>query len=157
MATLIDAMAYVLGLSESNGLPNARLTKLLYLADWHLSIKAGRQVTPVQWYFDNYGPFVWDVIRTAEQAPDIFEVAKDHTAFGNPRTVIRLKAKPSVKLTAEEQQSLSHVVATTAGLSFEQFLRLVYSTHPIVTSQRYSQLDLRKKADEYKATQAVSA
>ena len=41
-------------LQRSGELPNARITKLVYLLDWEYSLKYGRQLTNIEWFFDYY-------------------------------------------------------------------------------------------------------
>jgi len=48
-----------------NELSNARLTKMVYLADWRSALMYGNQITDIEWYFDNFGPYVHDVVNTA--------------------------------------------------------------------------------------------
>ena len=43
-------------------LSKARLVKMLYLADWKNSIENGRQLTDTKWIFNQYGPYVNDII-----------------------------------------------------------------------------------------------
>lgn len=152
MSKLADVMAYLME-RQDGAQSNARLTKMVYLADWHQAINHGKQITPIKWYFDNYGPFVWDVYKESAAHPDLFAVKEEENVFGQVKKFIRLKSKPSrLDLTADEKKSLDHVIDNTSHLSWDYFIRLVYSTYPIVSSDRYSQLDLLKKAAEYKVS-----
>ncbi|MEW4529404.1 Panacea domain-containing protein [Maioricimonas sp. JC845] len=153
MASLRDIMTYLCEhYPYKDDLSRAKLTKLVYLADWKSAIDHGRQMSNIEWYFDNYGPFVWKVWDTASENPETFEIEKSENMFGNPKHVIRLTGRAApASLEPEEQAVLDHVISTTKDLGWNDFIKLVYSTYPVVSSERYSQLDLVKKAREYAA------
>lgn len=151
MADLKDILAYVIKkYPYKDELSNARLTKIIYLADWKHAITYGTQVSPIRWYFDNYGPFVWDVKDTATAYQELF-VAKEITnMYGGPKTTIGLINSGYIPAISEkEQKSLDHVIEKTNKLNWEQFIRLVYSTYPIIVSEKYTYLNLVEKAKEY--------
>ncbi|MEZ5576726.1 MAG: DUF4065 domain-containing protein [Candidatus Competibacteraceae bacterium] len=39
-------------------LSKARLTKMIYLADWFSSLADGKKLTDIEWLFNHYGPYV---------------------------------------------------------------------------------------------------
>ena len=151
MAKLIDVMAYILKkYPDKSDLSNARVTKLVYLSDWRHAITQKSQITDINWYFDNFGPFVWDIKETAETNPNIFSMRESSNACGNPKLLIGLNKEDYVtKLSENEIRSIDHVIDKTKDLIWSEFIRLVYSTHPIVSSSRYSYLNLIEKAEEY--------
>lgn len=155
MAELKDVVAYLLQhYPHKDELSNARVTKMVYLADWRHVLERGRQVSGVQWYFDNYGPFVWDIMDVAKANPDLFRVQSTWTQFGNNKNVLGLADKryaPS-SLSEDDKRTLDFVINATKDLSFDAFIKLVYSTYPIVKSDRYQTLDLPQLAEEYKET-----
>lgn len=55
---------------------NARITKLIYLADWKSCLETGAQITQIDWFFDYYGPFVKDIEHEVEANPDIFKISE---------------------------------------------------------------------------------
>tara|TARA_R110000765_G_scaffold26526_10_gene64760 strand:- start:1470 stop:1937 length:468 start_codon:yes stop_codon:yes gene_type:complete len=153
MAKTIDAVAFVLLHYPHKGeLSNARVTKMLYLADWKHCMSYKKQITPISWYFDSYGPFVWDVMKSAEES-DIVSVEMSTNMYGKNKRQLSLKSdsyKP--KLQPTEQLAIKHVIDMTKQMFWNDFIKLVYSTYPIVNSDRYSYLDLIELAEEYKAT-----
>jgi Protein of unknown function (DUF4065) len=156
MSKLKDALAYILKNYPSNmadELSNARVTKMLYLADWKQAITKKSQITPINWYFDNYGPFVSDVKNEAEADRDLFEVNNTYNFYGTPKLTLSLKNKnyEFSELTDDEVASLNHVINETKILGWNSFIKLVYSTYPIASSNRYSILNLVEKAKEYSA------
>jgi hypothetical protein len=129
-------------------LSNARLTKLIYLADWKSALKYKRQITGTRWKFDNYGPFVWDVFITATSFPAIFEVENGTNSYGEKKTLIKLSdEKYQTNLSNEEKAILDFVINSTKPLNWSGFIQLVYSTFPILISERNSYLDLVELAN----------
>lgn len=151
MAELKDVIAYFIKkYPRKADLSNARVTKMVYLADWRHLITSGTQITSVKWYFDNYGPFVWDIKITAERNLDLFMVESTTTPYGAPKTILGIKDENySPILASDEKRSLDHVIQETKDLSWSRFIRLVYSTYPIITSDRFTYIDLSKKVEEY--------
>lgn len=154
MARIQDVVAYLLQhYPHKSELSNARVTKLVYLADWHQAITSGRQITPIRWYFDNYGPFVWDVKKAAEDNPFLFRIEDTQNYFGTPKTLLSLEPGDyTPEVGDDERKSLDHVIEATKKLTWDAFIKLVYSTYPVASSERYSFLDLVTKAQEYKAS-----
>jgi hypothetical protein len=56
----------------------------------------------------------------------------------------------SISLTADEKKIADHVIEQTRRLSWDPFIRLVYSTYPILTGTRGDDLDLVRAARDYK-------
>jgi len=151
---LQNIMAYILKMypkSLANEMSNARLTKMVYLADWKNSLEYGDQITNIKWYFDNYGPFVNDVQNAARANPDIFVIDLGSNMYGQPKKTFKLrKNNISIELSEKEKQSALSVIEETKNLFWKDFIKLVYSTHPVASSDRYSFLDIPAKAEEYK-------
>lgn len=151
MADLKDAMAFVCLNYPGSDLSNAKLTKILYLADWKSALSEGTQITPIEWKFNHYGPFVSDVIDVAN-ANSAFTVSTDWTPFGNRRTLIGFKGPPPAGLSKRHAEILLEIIGKVAPLSFDAFLKLVYSTYPVVVSDRGTVLELPKLATEYQSS-----
>jgi hypothetical protein len=130
-------------------LSKARVTKMIYLADWRSALTRGRPITDITWTFNHYGPYVSDVVDLARRDP-AFEVLLAENFYGSPMELVRLSQddEPDT-LTAEERQILDHVIEETAKLYWNDFIALVYSTYPVRTQPRYSDLDLVRLAKEY--------
>ncbi|MCE2930269.1 MAG: SocA family protein [Vampirovibrionales bacterium] len=151
MDTLKDTIYYLIDkYPYKNELSNARLTKLVYLSDWHQAINRQKQITSIDWYFDNYGPFVWDVENTVKENNDLMVYEEHKTIFGSPKKLFKIIDKSyKPELSEEQKNSLDHVIEKTKSLNFNDFIKLVYSTYPIMTSERYSKLNLVEKAKDY--------
>lgn len=157
MTQLRDVMAYLIRNYPdrmSDELSNARLTKMVYLADWRHVLETGQQITDISWYFDNYGPFVRDIEITAAFNPDMFQIEATRNMYGQSKKKFSLVNKdyqPNLK--GSEKEALDHIIGVTQRLYWNDFIKLVYSTHPIASSERYSHLDLQEKAKAYQAKQ----
>lgn len=138
-------------------LSKARLTKMVYLADWRMAIGRGRQITDIEWMFNHYGPYVRGVEQVASSSPD-FEIESETNVFGAPKETIRVREGVSwPSLTVEERETLDFVIEATEQLTFADFLNLVYSTYPVKTSTQYERLDLPSLAHTYRSSLEASA
>ena len=137
---------------------NARVTKMVYLCDWKCAIENGCQMTSIKWYFDNYGPFVWDVLDTAREKSDVFFINKTQNDYGNAKAEIGLKSDDfAPNLSEEEKKVADHVIEQTKNLSWRDFINLVYSTYPVVSTEKYEFLNLTELAIEYKQSSLYKA
>lgn len=127
-------------------LSKARLTKMVYLADWRSAQKNLTQLTPILWVFNHYGPYVEDVVEAASTDPGLSVI---HTTnyYGTPKVLIQAKEDtPPPPLTREEKEILDNVIEETAPLIFNDFIKHVYDTYPIRIADRYEYLNLPELA-----------
>jgi hypothetical protein len=150
MACLRDTVAYICKhYPHKNELSNARVTKMVYLADWRSAITRGKQLTNIPWVFNHHGPFVYDVLDAVRDDP-AFEVVSTRNMYGAPKDLLRAANDVSYpSLEEDEKDVLDFVVETSAEKNWDDFMRLVYSTYPIVARERYTKLDLVELAKEY--------
>ncbi|WP_180215445.1 Panacea domain-containing protein [Neorhizobium sp. AL 9.2.2] len=142
----------------SDELSNARLTKMVYLADWRHVLETGKQITNIDWYFDNYGPYVNDISTTAASNSNIFAVENTLNMYGQNKKKFALRRADYVPpISGSERDALDHIIDVTQKLYWNDFIKLVYSTHPIASSERYSHLNLPEKAREYQTVQKEAA
>lgn len=153
MVELIDIISYILKYYPiKKELSNARLTKMIYLIDWRSAFDYGEQVTNVSWYFDNYGPFVHDIEETIENNLDIIQPIYTQNIYGTKKKMFVLRNE-NIKLNQIPEnitKIIDIIIEKTKGLYWQQFINFVYSTYPIVTSERYTYLNLVQKATEYR-------
>ena len=122
---------------------------MVYLADWRSAITRGKQLTVTPWVFNHYGPFVYDVLDAARDDP-AFTVVTTHNLYGAPKDLLQVANDVShPSLEEDEKAVLDFVLETSAGKNWDDFMRLVYSTYPIVARERYTELDLVELAKEY--------
>ncbi|WP_263576534.1 Panacea domain-containing protein [Acinetobacter pseudolwoffii] len=127
---------------HSQELSKARLTKMIYLADWENFKLSNKQISDIKWYFDNFGPYVTDVVDTAYNDPDV-RLVSTRTIYGTEKTLIEYKG---VTPTLDEpvRTILDKVIESTKTLSWKNFIEYVYATPPIKESTRYNYLDFSK-------------
>lgn len=144
MGKLINVMVYLLkNYPHKAELSNARLTKLVYLADWKFALKNKTQITNIQWKFDNFGPFVWDIYDTASTNLNVFIVEDGQNCFGAKKNLIKLSNENyPITLSDDEKNTLDFVINSTKSLNWNRFIQLVYSTFPILVSEKGSRLNL---------------
>lgn len=156
MANLRDVVAYICQqYPYRTELSKARLTKLVYLSDWRMCIEAGRQVTPIRWYFNHFGPYVDDVEQLARN-DCAFAIEKTTNFYGGLKEIIRLVSEVHPNMTSQERAAVDFSIEKTQDLSWDAFIKLIYSTYPIVTESRFDYLDLPVLADQYKHSLACA-
>lgn len=147
-----DVVAYFCAnYPHAQELSKARVTKMVYLADWKSALDHGEQITPIEWVFNHYGPYVEHVIDVVRADP-AFEVVQTANMYGNAKEIVRLReATQWPTLSRRDIAVLDHVIARTAPKYWDQFIKLVYSTYPVLTRPRMATLDLVALAREYRA------
>jgi uncharacterized protein YwgA len=150
MAEIKDIIAYFCKkYPHKSELSKARLTKMVYLADWRSCLKRGRQISPIQWIFNHYGPYVEDVANVAS-TDTRFVVETTTNSYGSAKELVRLKNENvDVKITNAEREIIDHIIQKVSPLYWNSFIELVYSTYPIRKSRRYEELDLVSLAEDY--------
>lgn len=151
MNELSNIVAYLChAYPHKHELSKARLTKLVYLADWYSALVDDRQITCIRWHFNHYGPYVDDVTNSISDNPD-FMILNEQTMYGSTKHLIRYVGNLNINILAERtRQILDAVINNTKQLYFNDFIDYVYSTYPVVKNQRYSNFDLVTLAREYK-------
>jgi hypothetical protein len=156
MAKTAEVLLYICqNYPHRDELSKARVTKMVYLADWKAAIEAQRQITPIRWKFDHYGPWVDDVVQVA-RSDGRFKIRRGFTFFGNEKDVIGLAPEAgsvNPDLTEDEEKILNFVIQATERLTWNEFIKLVYSTYPIMSEPRYTSLDLVTLAGDYQVQQ----
>lgn len=133
-----------------NELSNSRLTKLIYLADWLSSLADRRQLTAINWLFNHYGPYVDDIKNTVIFS-DNFLLQNDQNMYGSSKNMIKFLGNPNeIFLTDRDISILNLVIEKTKGKYYNEFVDYIYSTYPVQSQNRYSNLDLVDLAEEYR-------
>ena len=134
-------------------LSKARLTKLVYLADWYSALVDEQQLSDIRWHFNHYGPYVDDVTNSISGNPD-FAILNEQTIYGSTKYLIKYVGNLNINVLPERtRQILDAVINNTKQLYFNDFIDYVYSTYPVTSNQRYSNFDLVTLAREYKHSQ----
>lgn len=152
MAELKMLMAYFCKYYPyKDDISKARLNKMIYLADWKSAIDREMQVSNIKWIYNNYGPYVNEIAELAKQ-DDWFAIYNTLNDFGHKKNVIYINdfvKDNDITLLDCDKQYLNYVIDTTHSLNWADFIRLVYSTYPIISSNRKSNLNLVEKAMIY--------
>lgn len=131
-------------------LSKPRLVKLIYLIDWKYTIENGKQFTNINWYFNHYGPYVNDIIDLMRAQTDVFQVKSYSNQYEGITDKFNLIDKSPVTLTSEVKNITDLFIDYTYKLTWSNFISLVYSSYPIKTSLKYTNLDLVKMSVEFK-------
>ncbi|EGQ8248033.1 TPA: SocA family protein [Vibrio parahaemolyticus] len=153
MNELQKIVAYLCQVYPHKGeLSKSRLTKLVYLADWYSSLVDERQLTDIHWHFNHYGPYVDDVMSEIVNSP-YFTIEQELTVYGSEKYLIKFNGYlDENSISSRTKQILNAVIENTKKYFYNDFISYVYSTYPVATRQRYSNLDLVELAKEYKST-----
>lgn len=156
MADLRDVMAYLCEhYPHKEELSKARLTKMVYLADWKSAIDQDRPMTEITWVFNHYGPYVDDVVQEAEEDP-AFVVKGTQNIYGDPKSIIECEgSREYPSLSNEDKRILDSIIESSKKKTWNEFIRLVYSTYPVMTQDRFSEFDLVDLARRYANDQAA--
>lgn len=149
---ILNIIKYILKkYPNKSDLSASRLTKLLYLADWKNSIEYETQITNANWHFHHYGPYVDNFIDMAKNDNDII-VRNEITMFGGRKQQFELSNNHSgdIDISQQNKSIIDFVINATKDKNYEEFIKLVYSTFPIVSNDRYSDLNLVELARRYK-------
>ncbi|MCL6352652.1 Panacea domain-containing protein [Pectobacterium polaris] len=148
---LQEIVAYVCSKYPHKGeLSKARLTKLVYLADWFSALADGKQISNIDWLFNHYGPYVDDVVSSVVFSSE-FSIEHELNFYGSGKDVISYKGDDYFfNLNPREMHIIDFVINKTSSMYFNDFISYVYSTYPVQANERYAQLDLVRLAREYK-------
>ena len=149
---ILNIMKYFLkNYPHKSELSASRLTKMVYLSDWKSAIENEKQLTDAIWHFHHYGPYIDDFLKLALEDKNI-EVEETINMFGKKKQLIKLKESFSeeINLSDETKSILDFVINSTKQKNYEDFIKLVYSTYPVISSNRYSDFDLVEMAKNYK-------
>lgn len=127
-------------------LSRTRTTKLLYLIDWGSVQKTGNQMTEIEWYLDNYGPYTSDVYNVITNDPELSSV-ETVSPLGTKKYITKSTVQNEplpYELSNDERHIIDNIIAETKDLSFNTFINHVYETDPIVQSKSHGRLELIK-------------
>lgn len=151
MSRLKDIIYYILrNYPYKEHMPYARFSKLLYLLDWYYLIKYSNKITHIEWILNNDGPTSDSLIKTIKQSKIFDLVSNINTSDNNDKFIKCKKTDYVPNLTKTEKIAINYIIDATCEKNWDDFIRLVYSTYPVVTTERYSSLRLREKAIQFK-------
>ena len=126
------------------------MTKLIYLSDWISCLLFDEQITSIDWEYNHFGPYVFDIMNLVRDDEDL-KLESTQNSFGNRKYLIK-KSNDNYRAILDKQTEkiLNKVIDNTKKLSWTQFIDLIYSTYPVVKSKKYSRLDLIELAKKHK-------
>ncbi|WP_437561129.1 Panacea domain-containing protein [Sorangium sp. So ce542] len=159
MASIKDAMAYLCQCYPyKSELSKARVNKMLYLSDWRSAITRGTQITDINWKYNWHGPYVDEVWSTAQANPGLFQLTDSQNIFGSKKQLISAAGEYACpSLSKEDRDIINFVILHTKSKNWDEFIKLVYSTYPIVTQPRGSYLNLVDLARNYARVRGLIA
>lgn len=148
---IVDLAKYIIEhYPHPKELSKSRLNKIIYLVDWKFVLEFEKQLTNINWKFNHYGPYV-DEIKDELQKDNRFVITSTTTMYGNPKDIIELADnKNFVEPNSDEKEIIDFIIDKTKRLYWNEFIELVYSTYPIISQEKGTNLDLVKLAKEYK-------
>lgn len=151
MMKIVDLVRYILNVYPSaKELSKARLNKIIYLIDWKSALEHEKQLTEIDWKFNHYGPYV-NIIEETILSDDRFNIKSTTNIYGNEKNIIEIiQDKDFSEPTEKEQEIIDFVIEKTRKFYWDKFINLVYSTYPIISQEKGSQLNLVELAKEYK-------
>ena len=138
----------VLKYPHKEELSDSRVTKMIYLLDWKSCLMYGKQATSISWYFDNYGPYVSDIVSVVSDSSTM-ELKIKRNMYGNIKKHIELKVDSVSNLSKNCDELLAKVIKATQTKNYNDFVKFVYSTYPVRVSEKYSHFDLPLLAKQY--------
>lgn len=144
---LRDIMLYICDkYPQKRDLSNARLTKLIYLSDWKNILKNKEQISNIKWIFNHYGPFVKDIINEANSNPNYFVVSCETNMYGHIKQIINNRDNLVININEFFPECIKNnidsVINSTKDKTWNQFIQYVYSTYPVLTSEKGKELNL---------------
>lgn len=142
------AYAIVNGITDNHQASVARMLKLMYLFDWSRVLNFGGAEPKYQWSCGMCGPSCEQILNTIMTDTQSFRTYyKDNRQGGEKLMVDCIDNDYSPQLSAQCAKAVSHVVRETKGNCWNDLVRLVSSTMPVVLSSINSPLDLTKAAE----------
>lgn len=136
---------------NKDDISKARLNKMIYLADWKAAIESGSQLSNIHWLYNNYGPYVNEVADLANN-DNWFMIYDTLNSLGHKKNIIYINDQvedSDIILSDEDRTYTNFVIESTQSLSWSNFIRLVYSTYPIISSTKKEYLNLVELAQKY--------
>jgi hypothetical protein len=148
---IVDVSRYILKVyPHAEELSKARLNKIIYLIDWKSALEHDKQLTNIDWKFNHYGPYV-NIIEESILNDNRFNIRSTINIYGNKKNIIEIRDdRDFMEPTEKDQEIIDFVIEKTRKFYWDKFINLVYSTYPIISQEKGSQLNLLELAKEYK-------
>lgn len=151
MRELQDVLGYIYQQYPYKGeLSKGRVTKLIYLADWTMCLMTHAQISKLNWYYNQYGPFSEEIEALTRSNP-LFSLEDTDNYYGGNKKSIMLKHNDDFEpvLSDAQKQAIDATIKKTQDLTWQEFTQMIYKTYPLVKTSQYHFLDLPALAQEY--------
>ena len=117
------------------GISMQKLVFLIYLCDWKNSIEIGSQISNIEWkYLDSeFSKKIITAFKKGEVGENIFSFKSDYSS-----------------LNQHELKIINFIGKLSTKLDTDDFIKLVYSTYPMIKSDKNKLLNLPDLAKDYK-------
>ena len=126
-----------------------RCIKVIYLIDWYSAFMYQRY-SGRSWFHCMCGPKENSIANLLCSPSKYFEIRKVDNHFGGVKDVIFCKEDCEVpSITQSETDIISSIASIVRGMPWNEFMRLVSSTYPMLKSLPGEYIDLKTMAAEY--------
>ncbi len=151
VSTVESLLVYILSkYPYANDLSASRIAKLVYLVDWKFALEYDKQLTDTSWHFNHHGPYVSDFLNIAKNN-DTMSIEETTNIYGSRKQLFKLNYEHvEIHISDEVREIVDFVIKATCNKNHDEFIKLVYSTYPVISGDRHSPLNLVEKAREYR-------
>lgn len=140
--------ALIRGLSDVGHLSMPRLIKSLYLFDWSCVLNNRCNGQQFQWSCGMCGPFCEQISNDIIEDKKAFRTYLKDNHYGGMKLVVECTdTKYAPQLSETSMKAVEHVIKETKGMQWNDFVRLISSTMPVVMSNLDEPLDLLRAAE----------
>lgn len=160
MNTVDDIVGYICkNFPRNEELSKGRITKLIFLSDWLMCLTAARQISPIVWYVNQYGPFTEDIDNLLAANP-LFTLKETDNYYGGNKKFFFLKDANEFQdhLSEDDHKILLNVINKTQDLSWDKFRKIILNSYPLSNTENtnYQQINLVSLAENYRKELAQS-
>jgi Protein of unknown function (DUF4065) len=133
--------------TRPESMSNARLVRMLYLADINVRKKYGSPIADVNWEKVPFSQVENQFVNLVKEDDD-FVLIPIKNSFGVDKQLIRINQSPQIKINLEpkEIQALDEVLEKTSDLSFDELLVLSECSSAAAPQNRHSRKVYRRNA-----------
>ena len=136
------------GITNTHKMSVARMVKLLYLYDWSCVLNFGGIESKFEWSCGMCGPSSDQVINAISNDSQSYRTFYKDNRQGGEKLMIECIDRNYVpQLSEVSMKAVSHVVRVTKEHKWNDLVRLVSSTIPVVMSSMNEPLDLIRAAE----------
>ena len=153
---LLDLIEKIVEMNEpASKVSSIKVLFLIYLCDWKSSMDLGHQITNVKWRFIDenfYGGMVEKVEKVLDETIKNKYQESWTTKFIKSLYIFNtdVESHKIDSLSREELKVVSFVNKLSKDLPVNDFIKIVYSTFPMITAEKNTSLDLVGLAKSYK-------